>query len=277
MYGAIQKITKPIQIVGRDSNGELVQQGRIWVTTNLFDFLHEHRRQCSAENPPPGLIDRLVWIDAISINQHSIPEVNHQVRMMRDIYASAVRVIIWLGREEDGAIEALHLIYRLLDSKKKQAAENDTRTYQQLGIWDCYFRYQIPHVYESAHSAFRSLLKRPWFSRTWIIQEVAVSQDTRIQCGRWYVAWDDLVSAVCYLGDLGAIMYLGNNTRPYENVVSIDIARTTVIAKEPFSLLGLMMNYRNFKVTNPLDKVFGLCGLANDCGQNRSTFSPTTT
>ncbi len=267
------EITKVIQIIIRDSNGDLVQQGSLRITKNLFDFLYQHRQQRSADHPPPGLIGGLLWIDAISINQESIPERNQQVQMMREIYASAMSVIIWLGREDDRALEALYLIYRLLDSKEKQAAQNDSRTFPQLGLWGC-LKYQIPSVSEPAFRAFRTFLERPWFSRTWIIQEVAVSKDTRIQCGRWYMKWADLVSAISYLADLEMIMYLGTNTRPYENVILINAARDTVIAKQQFSLLGLMMLYRNFKATNPLDKVFALCGLANDCGPESLDIQP---
>jgi len=38
-----------------------------------------------------------IWIDAVCINQHDNVERFHQVQMMRDIYASARRVSIWLG------------------------------------------------------------------------------------------------------------------------------------------------------------------------------------
>ncbi|RYP81054.1 hypothetical protein DL769_002163 [Monosporascus sp. CRB-8-3] len=40
---------------------------------------------------------RVLWVDAICINQGDIEERNEQVSMMRDIYSSSKRVLIWLG------------------------------------------------------------------------------------------------------------------------------------------------------------------------------------
>lgn len=41
--------------------------------------------------------ERIVWIDALCIDQSSVPEKTSQVRMMRDIYALASRVVVCLG------------------------------------------------------------------------------------------------------------------------------------------------------------------------------------
>jgi hypothetical protein len=40
---------------------------------------------------------RLVWVDAICINQNSIPECNNQVKYMGEIYGQAKQVVVWLG------------------------------------------------------------------------------------------------------------------------------------------------------------------------------------
>lgn len=42
---------------------------------------------------------RMLWVDAICINQQSLDERNHQVALMGDIYSKASEVIIWLGEE----------------------------------------------------------------------------------------------------------------------------------------------------------------------------------
>lgn len=42
----------------------------------------------------------LIWIDAISIDQDSVLEKNHQVQQMGTIYARARMVMIWLGKDE---------------------------------------------------------------------------------------------------------------------------------------------------------------------------------
>jgi hypothetical protein len=44
---------------------------------------------------------RIVWVDAICINQGDIPERNHQVTLMSAVYGRASRVIAWLGGETE--------------------------------------------------------------------------------------------------------------------------------------------------------------------------------
>jgi hypothetical protein len=48
----------------------------------------------------PSFKSRLLWIDAICIDQSSIEERNNQVRMMFLIYAKARRTLIWLGESD---------------------------------------------------------------------------------------------------------------------------------------------------------------------------------
>ena len=46
--------------------------------------------------------DRLLWVDALCINQEHLEEKGKQVKMMKSIYAGADRVIVWLGDDEQG-------------------------------------------------------------------------------------------------------------------------------------------------------------------------------
>jgi len=45
---------------------------------------------------------RLLWVDSICIDQTSISEQNHQVRLMGDIYKTVQRVLVWLGEGTPG-------------------------------------------------------------------------------------------------------------------------------------------------------------------------------
>ncbi|KAF2734222.1 heterokaryon incompatibility, partial [Polyplosphaeria fusca] len=56
----------------------------------LCTILEHQRRQ---EKHP----DAYVWVDALCIDQRSIGERNHQVRLMREIYTRASLVVSWLG------------------------------------------------------------------------------------------------------------------------------------------------------------------------------------
>jgi hypothetical protein len=60
---------------------------------NLWDFLSIARRKYAANH-------EAYWIDAICIDQKSIPERNLLVAQMGDIYSSATTVLVWLGCDE---------------------------------------------------------------------------------------------------------------------------------------------------------------------------------
>jgi hypothetical protein len=60
---------------------------------------------------------RVLWVDALCINQYDIHERNHQVRQMGEIYRQSRKVLAWLGRPSPGwgsiAADAVKLAERL--------------------------------------------------------------------------------------------------------------------------------------------------------------------
>lgn len=73
--------------------------GTLSVTRNLHEALVQLRDR---------FIDRVLWIDAICINQADLDERSCQVASMARIYAIASRVLVWLGPAgDDGVEEAL--------------------------------------------------------------------------------------------------------------------------------------------------------------------------
>jgi hypothetical protein len=71
---------------------------RLSVTANLHMALSS-LRDC--------YIGRIIWIDAICIDQKNKEEKGEQVQFMTKIYAQAVRVIVWLGDAAAGRDEAI--------------------------------------------------------------------------------------------------------------------------------------------------------------------------
>jgi hypothetical protein len=73
-----------------------------WVGQNLFDFLQSARRKRRFRT-------QWLWIDALSIDQTTVAERNHQVQQMGQIYAGAKGVISWLGYKKRIANFLLHV------------------------------------------------------------------------------------------------------------------------------------------------------------------------
>ena len=103
------------------------------VTDNL------HAALLSLREPQLG---RVLWIDAISINQQNDNEKSSQIPLIRAIYAQAAHVIVWLGEAMQDGDKALERIRSL-------GAESD----------------MAPH---EADDACLRLLERKWLRRIWV-------------------------------------------------------------------------------------------------------------
>ena len=93
-------------------------------------------------------IDRIIWVDAICINQGDEIEKGMQVRYMAEIYSKASRVIVWLGDAENDSDRALEEI-------RLAADEMSTK----------------PLVNKLANQAILLLLQRSWFKRIWVREQ----------------------------------------------------------------------------------------------------------
>ena len=85
------KVARPIQLQGI----------QLPVTTN-FESALRHLRHRSTK--------RVLWIDAICINQAFKKERNHQVELMKFKCCDASVVRVWLGEESDGSLSTMKIL-----------------------------------------------------------------------------------------------------------------------------------------------------------------------
>ncbi|KAK7191269.1 HET domain-containing protein [Paraphaeosphaeria sporulosa] len=90
MFRAVWRHRVSIQLNGK----------RLNITTNLYIALR-YLRQDDA--------DRIMWVDAVCIDQNNLQERGHQVSQMCNIYSCAERVIFWLG-ENTSYIDQLSIL-----------------------------------------------------------------------------------------------------------------------------------------------------------------------
>lgn len=62
---------------------------------------------------PHSAEGRVLWVDAICINQEDVAERNEQVPMMDRIYQNAWRTIVWLGPETQEGPESFSMLHDL--------------------------------------------------------------------------------------------------------------------------------------------------------------------
>ncbi|OAK94991.1 HET-domain-containing protein, partial [Phaeosphaeriaceae sp. SRC1lsM3a] len=94
---------------------------------------------------------RILWIDAICINQSDLEERTQQVQMMGLIYSKAYEVIIWLGPDEG------YNYHNLLLHIDKLTRPNSSASFVRLIREMC------------------QLGSSPWFSRVWVAQELVLA------------------------------------------------------------------------------------------------------
>jgi len=116
-----------------------VDQYSLRVTANLHAALLHLRGR---------FLERIIWIDAICINQDDKEEQGQQVQCMAEIYSRASRVIIWLGEPAAGSDEALEAIRVAADKTPTEPLAN-----------------------EPIKQSILALLQRPWFERVWVREQ----------------------------------------------------------------------------------------------------------
>ncbi|KAK8036107.1 HET-domain-containing protein [Apiospora rasikravindrae] len=192
-------------------NGEKVS-----VTGNLLSALRHLRSRSQ---------DRMLWIDALCIDQANDEEKEQQVGQMRLVYQHADNVLIWLELGSDGTDSLMY---------------SDRRLAAGLSV----------------------LLARPWFQRVWVLQEVACARVATVVCGVhsvstrtfvmlpsvWRLEVDPHVRAVLELMP-GPMRKDSSGSGFSEN------DRT---------LAALLKKFEHSKASVKLDRIYALLGISSD-------------
>ncbi|EPE33781.1 hypothetical protein GLAREA_06794 [Glarea lozoyensis ATCC 20868] len=135
---------------------------------------------------------RVLWVDAISINQDDIEERNREVTRMGQIYSQAAGVDAWLGESFENSNLALDAFGVFPTSMDVHWRPHENEALQNL-VCD-----------EATMDALSKLFKRPWWHRMWIVQEATLAKNLTFVCGSRQITWDTfLVPAKCYQKHFG--------------------------------------------------------------------------
>jgi hypothetical protein len=125
--------------------------------------------------------ERHLWVDALCINQSDDADGHKEKRVqiprMNLIYNQAASVCIWLGPKDDTSDSAMNFVKEMLN------LHTFDRVFQDAGN-------------VSLIDTFARLLRREWFGRRWVVQELAVARAANVYCGSICVPWEDFAGAV---------------------------------------------------------------------------------
>ena len=202
----------------------------------------------------------VIWVDALCINQNDLKERSQQVQMMRHIFEKAHFTFAWLGpvsENSDLAMAFLAGLGYLMGLPKwvdePQKVELLLNSYPpELPCW----------------VALSNLLHRPWFTRVWILQEVAVPKRISLFCGDRFLPWAILDLVVKELLRLAFPFHLLGTSSPDKHswtaVKDLIHVRYHIQEQRYISLQGLMRLSRNHQASDPRDKVYALFGLTDE-------------
>jgi hypothetical protein len=247
--------------------------------------------------------DVYVWADALCINQSDDEEMGSQIRRMRDIYAHASKTKVWLGENEasekimqsiyefgtlaidSGLFDAMGMLRKARDAGQKLEQEKYHERINGL-VTELV---KTPKVLQFPLVDFRKFSEIPYWSRVWILQEVAVSSEAEFMYGKSPVHLPILLfrAATAFVTVLiprsnkasGAAFSVADCVQAFigrRNFSSLPIGLSkeyNQVPKRRRNLLQLLSAaHTSFvakpwvrtEATEPKDRVFALLGLAED-------------
>lgn len=168
----------------RDRKGVLLKTfvSQMLIRDNLRDALEQLRSPTDTVN---------LWADALCINQSNIKERTAQVARMHDVYTQAKKVHIWLGKGD--SIEnqkTFEFLQKILNLQELEALVQRLETKDENGDDETWK--------EDKKDCKRAidLMRAKWFSRRWVIQELALASVPHVRCGSQEMPWRDFADAI---------------------------------------------------------------------------------
>jgi len=127
---------------------------------------------------------RIVWADAVCINQQHLDERGHQVSFMNDVYNYAREVLVCLGDDVDGGAKDVAAV--ITGTAEVISKYDSIRSMPILPADDLVY-------HDSRWKSVAAMLQLPWFTRAWVIQEVGLAKNPRILYGKAEFSYRDLI------------------------------------------------------------------------------------
>ncbi|PMD58009.1 HET-domain-containing protein, partial [Hyaloscypha bicolor E] len=156
------------------------------VTTSLHAALRQMRGKAETI---------IVWVDAICIDQSNIDERSSQVGMMGAIYSSAQLVYAWLGEGNADTDAAIEIIQNWTVEMDKPLAEvEDPVEYVSQLVTEESIKMPLTQALTgSIFDPLQSFLSRPYWRRVWTVQELVLSSNATIVCGKQQVSFQKII------------------------------------------------------------------------------------
>ncbi|KAJ3546964.1 hypothetical protein NM208_g1736 [Fusarium decemcellulare] len=203
---------------------------------------------------------RYLWIDAICINQANTKERNQQVAMMTDIYRAATTVLMWLGEETESIRTAFEVLPMMAKARKMFLHASGDLPLDSPSVGED----DDPHELvkrllqdEGIVEAFSNLLRRTYWSRAWIFQEIVLASSRGVAiCGSQHCQWMVLKQAL--------LASMEHPSTPFSSsIFRINLVQEKFLRGAKISLGDAAWTLFSLDATDPRDKIFASLGLAS--------------
>lgn len=233
-----------------------VDGANVYITENLHGALRQMRLESKA---------RVLWADAICINQEDDKEKSTQVAMMAQIYKGGSQTLVWLGEADrrtrkafkflkdcaDLAVETTSLSSQT-ESSTPEMNPSDFNTPNVPTIFRWLPALRDHFRRERSRVSVESIVSRPYFRRTWVIQEIIKSKAVLYMCGKFVISFSDLMDGVSGMTGL---------VRGADSFNALDDIWGYL---DDFDLMEVVMVASSTQASDPRDKLYGLIGLVPD-------------
>lgn len=213
----------------------------------------------------------VIWIDAICIDQGNLKERSHQVALMDSIYTVARSTLVWLGPEEDDSHKALKILAYL----GERVTENDNGDLERHpdapprepgeAIWESETE-PIP-LTEHEVRILTTFFERPWFTRLWIRQEIALATNATVLCGRNMLAWDRFQNgASCFCQKPSGPSVTPDLARRFNRIQRV-VENICDANNFYYRYEALRDKHRGVRCTDPRDAIYGVKSLISPLDQ----------
>ncbi|KAF5124242.1 Heterokaryon incompatibility protein 6, OR allele [Metarhizium anisopliae] len=211
---------------------------------------------------------RILWADAICINQRDSDEKAHQVKLMRVIFAKATAVCAWLGHSVQAGDSSFDSLCYLGKGIELDSFADPSYWYPVAGIF-----------------------RNPYWRRLWIQQELILAKEVTVYCHRDAFSGcqllefqqrvnqayfqpraheSPLLKLCTYMNDqedVGGVSIRERENMPlgcktFVEKKHVHEVKDDTISKPPFSsLLQLFLQSGTLNMAEPRDQLYGILGL----------------
>ncbi|KAH7078102.1 heterokaryon incompatibility protein-domain-containing protein, partial [Paraphoma chrysanthemicola] len=194
----------------------------------------------------PNRGERLVWVDALCINQQNLEERTSQVAKMRRIYEQCSRVIAYLGNDLVTQSKPFPQ-YRPLYELHKASKDNEL--------------FPDGHPHHAIFLGLHQLLRRKYFTRIWIIQELLLPERIVFRIGDTEFRADSTIISRITNYHLKSPTWWSTTAAPWVQYIAQKRIPTQHSICDTFEVLRFS---RKSHASDPRDRFFGIVALLSN-------------